>query len=247
MTRGRSRKQRGNAIVEFALVATFLVPLVAGTFTVGLALLRAQQVLQVNRDMGALYVKGVPMYTTSAKALAVRLSDGLGLGPSYRQYALDNPSVTTTPADSSFQPSATGNGVIYISQVLHVGELDCAQGGFVAPSYTGCTNFDKYVFMERTAMGNTSLRASDMGTPTGPFDSTNKISVNDYLTKTGNVATGFKTSSGGSGIIWLEKSSYTKASESFFKLDELAFLINLDLTVTDQNTYYKGVYVRNLY
>ena len=41
------RPESGNTILEFALVMTFLVPMFAGAFTVGMALTKAIQVSNV--------------------------------------------------------------------------------------------------------------------------------------------------------------------------------------------------------
>jgi hypothetical protein len=48
----RRRRQRGNELIEFALVATLLLPLLFGTVVVGLNLGRSIQVTQVSRDTG---------------------------------------------------------------------------------------------------------------------------------------------------------------------------------------------------
>lgn len=242
-------RERGNTIVEFALVATLLVPMIAGLFTVGLALTRSQQVMQVNRDIGALYVKGVKMNTDSSKRMMNRLSRGLGLGPSpvvdYDEDAIDEGGVG---GGASYPlPSSTGNGVVYLSEVTRVSEIQCEQGGFPAPTYSGCTNYDQYVFTERIDVGNSSLRASDAGTPVGPFDPDRRILPADFLTKTGNRAQNFKSTPTSAGILHLEKGVYTKMTESFFKLDELSFLIRLDMSLNSMDESTSGVYVRNVY
>lgn len=249
------RKERGNSIVEFALVATFLVPLVAGLFTVGLATVRYQQASQVNRDAGSLYVRGVPMHTDDSKRLLNRLAAGLGLGStgcsSQDVFDTDNDGNKTEPVPCGSGnyplPSPNGRGNVYLSEVMHIGEFQCEQGGFAGPSYSGCTNFDQYVFTQRISIGNTALRPSDLGTPVGPFSSEGKISLVNQLTNTGNRASNFKTTPAGSGILYLEKGLFTRVSESFFQLDELSFIVDLGISLNRLDGNSNGVYARNIY
>ena len=51
------RKDRGNTILEFAILATFLVPMLTGAFTLGMALTKPIQVGNVARDAVVLMVR----------------------------------------------------------------------------------------------------------------------------------------------------------------------------------------------
>ena len=55
----RAKREGGNAIVEFALVATFLVSLLMGTFSIGMTLTRSVQAGVVSRDAGAMFMRYV--------------------------------------------------------------------------------------------------------------------------------------------------------------------------------------------
>jgi hypothetical protein len=240
--------ERGNAIVEFALVAVILIPLLSGLFTVGLALTRSLQVQQVTRNVATMYVKNIPMFSDSSKRLINRLAEGLNMGPN-----CGSPGVNCNGAQGGVNgyplPSSTGDGVVYISEVKRIGDPECAEAGFsgtTASEYisNGCTNHGHYAFTQYIPVGNTSLRNSDLGTPVGPFNSERRISPNDVVTKMGNRATGFKTTPSGPGIVYLVPSSYTKVTESFFKVDEISFLINLDMTLDNMNN--SGIYARNV-
>jgi hypothetical protein len=245
----RRKGERGNSIIEFALVSVILIPLIAGLFTVGLALVRSQQILQLNRDIGALYVKNVPMFTDASARLINKLGDGLNMGPNCSSAGMDCNGAQGGEVDYPL-PSATGDGVVYMSEIRKVGDFECAQAGFSGASPSeyiadGCTNHGQYVFAQYIPVGNTTLRPSEMGTPVGPFDSERKISNYNLATNTGNRANGFKTTINGPGILYLEPSAYTRVSETFFRLEEISFLINLDLTLNTMDT--AGVYARNLY
>ena len=53
-------RKRGSATVEFVLVGAFvLVPLVLGLMSVGFALSRSLQVVQMTRDVGRMQVRGM--------------------------------------------------------------------------------------------------------------------------------------------------------------------------------------------
>ena len=55
---GRER-QRGNTVVEFALVISFLALLLMGTFSVGMTLTKSVQAGVVARDAGAMFMRYV--------------------------------------------------------------------------------------------------------------------------------------------------------------------------------------------
>ena len=75
MRRNISRRNReaGNAIVEFALVAIFLVSMLMGTFSIGMTLTRSVQAGVVSRDAGAMFMRYVDFTITANKNILVRL------------------------------------------------------------------------------------------------------------------------------------------------------------------------------
>lgn len=136
MSRVRSRK--GAAVLEFALGSVVLLPLFYGTIALGLNLGRSVEATQVSRDAASLYSRGTDFSQPGSQAMLRRLAAGVDL-------------------------SSTGNGVIYLSQVMIVRAADCEAGGYD----DGCPNEGSPVFLNRIAIGNTSLQASRFGTPSG--------------------------------------------------------------------------------
>lgn len=138
----RRKNQRGNNILEFALVALPLVMLLLGVTTTGLGLGRSVQVAQVCRDAASMYVRGVDFSRDGNKDVLVRLSQGLNLTRN------------------------GGDGVIMLSKVTWVPQQTCTD-----LSLFPC-NGDRHVVTQRIVIGNQSLRTSALGTPnSGLLDS----------------------------------------------------------------------------
>lgn len=179
MLRHRKR-ERGNELIEFALVVAFLVPLFLWMFIAGMNLIRMIQITQICRDLGSLYIHGIDFSTYAAQQVALRLSQGYGLqiGSSF-------------VGNSATNDGNAGNGFIVLSQVMFVGSGACAS----LPLGTTCTNQNKYVFIERIDFGNKALQfsgttvRSSLGTPTATISPTG--SVQNYLTDSGAVAANF--------------------------------------------------------
>jgi hypothetical protein len=131
----RKRNQRGNNILEFALVALPLVTLLLGVTTTGLGLGRSVQVAQVCRDAASMFVRGVDFSRDGNKDVLVRLSQGLGM------------------------TRDGGDGVILLSKVTWIPQQKCTDLGLVT------CNGDRHVITQRIVVGNPSLRTSALGTP----------------------------------------------------------------------------------
>src|ERR1700685_3249501 len=78
-TAQRRRAQSGQEIVEFALVAVLLVPMLLGAFVVGMNLIRSIQCNQVCRDLDNMYIHGGDYSTYPLQQEAQRLAQGLNL------------------------------------------------------------------------------------------------------------------------------------------------------------------------
>lgn len=74
----RSR-QHGTAIIEFALVAPFLVLAFLGTVGVGISLGRSIHSVQFCRDIAHMYADGVDFTQAGNKAIAVQLAQAAGM------------------------------------------------------------------------------------------------------------------------------------------------------------------------
>ena len=152
----RSSKQRGNTIIEFALVSMFLIPLLLGTVNVGMNLSRSIQVTQVARDAGHMYVRFVDFSLDGNKDIIVRLANGLGM------------------------TRDGGNGKVMLTKILFVGELECAAGDMEPEE---CPNYNYPVIAQRQVIGNPSLYSSLLGEPaSGLMDA--QGNVTNYLTET---------------------------------------------------------------
>lgn len=159
----RPSNQRGNTIVEFALVSMFLIPLLLGTVNVGMNLSRSIQVTQVSRDAGHMYVRFVDFSLDANKDIVVRLAQGLGM------------------------TRDGGNGEVTLSKVLFVGELECQAGGFETWE---CPNYGYPVITQRQTIGNPDLAQSALGDPPAELmDPAGDIA--DYLTEVSVRASNF--------------------------------------------------------
>jgi hypothetical protein len=161
----RRRRQRGNELIEFALVATFLLPLLFGTVVVGLNLARSIQVTQVSRDSGHMYSRSVDFSDANNQRIIERLAQGLNIR------------------------ITGGSGVVILSTVTYVGTAQCAAAGLVGGA---CTNLNYPVITNRIVIGNASARPSAFGTPS-PELIGGDGDVANYMTNTSARADGFSS------------------------------------------------------
>jgi hypothetical protein len=206
----RRKRQRGNEMVEFALMASFLVPVLLWVFVNGMNLIRMIQCTQICRDIGNQYIHGLDFSTLAAQTLASNLATGYGLTVSgFSGDASGNEQSNT---------SNTGNGLVILSEVMYVGTNACA----ALPVNVSCTNSGKYVFIQRVAFGNASIQfngvtvASALGSPTGAVIS-DSGNVQNYLTDANAVA------ATAGNLITLSDSQVAYVSETFFADPSLGF------------------------
>jgi hypothetical protein len=177
--------ESGNAMLEFALVMSILVPLFAGMFSIGMTLSKGIQVSNVCQDAVVLMVRsntdpnsGLDLSQTQNQRMILRAAAGLGMN-----------------SDAQFDPSSTGNGVVILSKVVMVGPQECAAGVVPAPpsappwTAQNCPNYGQYAFAYRVVIGNGSRWSSTLGSPpTGVTASNGTISATDIATNTANVS-----------------------------------------------------------
>jgi len=188
-------------MLEFGIVMSVLIPLLFGTIAFGVNLGNMLQSTQISRDVGYMYARGVDFSTTINKNIAVNLVQGMG-------------GMTTTG----------GQGVIILSQIRKIYDTDCAAAGL---STGACTNLNTHVFSNRLVIGNTGLRTSNFGTPTGACapSSNGNIGSTTYLTQSSCQTTGFtdSTISQLSGdVAYVVEAYFATADLSFLKLDGAA-------------------------
>ena len=205
----RRQRQGGNEIIEFALMAVFLVPLLLWMFVNGMNLIRMIQCTQICRDIGNQYIHGLDFSTHSAQNLAANLASGYGLTVS--GFSGD------TSGNQQSNTSNSGNGLVILSEVMYAGTSACA----TLPATTSCTNSGKYVFIQRLAFGNSSVQfnnvtvSSALGSPTATISDSGV--VQNYLTDAGAV------SSTTGNLITLSDSQVAYVVETFFASPTLGF------------------------
>jgi len=130
------RHRRGSALVEGALVFTFIfVPMLLGLYTYGFNLVRMVQVNQVNRDAGHMFARSVD-FTTDTVGQA-------------------NRAIIYKIAPRLQTSGASGTAVMILSLVQ---KLDTYAN-------CSCSNHDQVVFVQQITLGNSGLKSSIFGTP----------------------------------------------------------------------------------
>jgi hypothetical protein len=138
-----TKVQRGVAIIEFTFSLLFLIPLMLGVLVFGFKFIRGLEMIQVSRDLGAMYLRGVDFRNAGAQQTAQRLADNFNL-------------------------TATGTSVVILSTVKLITGADCLAANKVAnpgSTSTACTNLGKAVFTEQLTVGNPAQGSSAFNTP----------------------------------------------------------------------------------
>jgi hypothetical protein len=171
----KRRRTRGVSTIEFAFSLMVLVPLFLGTGVTGINLIRSLQTVQLARDAGHMYARGVDFSQTGNQTILVNLGTNLGLSATAGQ----------------------GTAVVILSELTYVDDNACAAAGAATGGvHNGsCTNYGFWVFEQRIEIGNTGIRTSNYGSPltSGPngvnIAANGTISLSDYVTKSGARAT----------------------------------------------------------
>jgi hypothetical protein len=154
-TEHRKTRQGGQEIIEFALIAILLIPILLGAVVTGIGLVRSIQAQQVCRDLTSIYIHGGEFSTSPMQQLARKLALGLNLqtGSSFSGNQRDN-------------TGNTGDVLITVSQIEYIGPTTAALCTSVGAG--NCTNHDSFVFTERVRFGNASVAGwsgSTLGDP----------------------------------------------------------------------------------
>ena len=189
----RKRRQKGSFLLEMALCSWVLLYMLVGSFQMGLMLIRAIQAGEVCRNGNVLEVRGVDLSQVNNQQLLLRTGPALGIN-----------------ASGSWLPSATGTGLIVLSQVYDVGPLKCANGISNYPT-NSCPNIGQYVISMRINIGNTSTYGpSVLGNPTSTPGTNGVISDANICSVAGNIA-----ASGTTSLVTLSQDQYTWVAEVF--------------------------------
>jgi hypothetical protein len=223
------RKDRGNTILEFALLASFLIPMLVGAFTIGMAMTKSIQVSNVTRDAVVLMVSattdpksGLDLSQTQNQRIIVRAAQGLGMN-----------------LDAQYNPNPSGNGVVVLSKVILVGATECSVGIVPAPhgappwSASNCPNYGSYVFAYRVVIGNGSRWSSVLGNPGGTVQSNGTITAVDIASNTSDRVSNFTGATG----MTLTASNFALLSEMYADISVLNFFS----TLTNPTLYSRSI------
>ncbi len=163
-------RSRGVSTIEFAFSLLVLMPLFLGTGVTGINMIRTLETIQLARDAGHMYARGVDFSLPGNQTILANVGGNLGL-----------------------DTSGSGSSVVILSALTYVDIPACAAVGAVdamGNPTSACTNYQKWVFTQRLIVGNSSVRSSNFGTPSGVSidPSTGKIPQSDYVKKAGAVA-----------------------------------------------------------
>jgi len=134
-----AKRWRGIAILEFTLSSVFLVPLLLGVLVFGFRLIRSIEMMQITRDLGHMYLRGVNFTNPGPQQNAQTLASGFNL-------------------------TATGTSLVILSELKVIQQSDCDAAN-IAPPGKPCANLNLPVFMQQITVGNTSCGVSPFGTP----------------------------------------------------------------------------------
>ena len=185
----RSGGRRGSVLIELALALSVAFPLLLGVGAIGIRLGRTLQATQLTRDVAHMYAWGTDFSLAGTQAIAGKLSQDFNL-------------------------NGTGESVLLFSTVYVVQQTDCNAAGLHT-----CPNLNLAVFTQRVALGNTTLRPSQFGTPPANYiGSGGNIALADYCQQASLVATGF------SSVLALGAGQYSTVVEGYFAMPDINLL-----------------------
>jgi Flp pilus assembly protein TadG len=171
----KRNRVKGVAIVEFSFVMLVLVPLLLGTIGFGIRLTQSVQTVQLARDAGRMYARGLDFSQPGNQSTLATLGAEVGL-----------------------KTDGTGSAVVVLTSLTFVDAGLCQSAGKsldVSGNPINCPNFKSWVFTQRLTIGKASLHTSNLGSPltTGPSpvtvnSTTGKISLSDQVNNAGDVA-----------------------------------------------------------
>ncbi len=163
----KRNRLKGVAIVEFSFSMLVMIPLLLGTIGIGLRLLQQMQTVQLARDAGRMYAR-----------------PGMDLTQPGNQTIL-----ATVGADLGLKTDGTGKAVVILTTVKYIDKGTCPQHD-ASGNPINCPNYKSWVFVQRITIGNSSIRTSNLGSPTGVTidPTTQMISTNDQITTTSDQA-----------------------------------------------------------
>jgi hypothetical protein len=119
-----TKRHRGSSTLEFALAGSFIfLPLLAGTATVGMAMLRSLQVIALNHDAGHMFATGVDFSQTVNRNLLLKVAGNLNIS-----------SAGGTGVIIFSEIDGTGNNQAVCARRIVVGNAALRSSSYVNPS-----------------------------------------------------------------------------------------------------------------
>ena len=233
-TARRRRTQSGQEIMEFALGAVLLVPMLIGSFVVGMNLIRSIQCNQVCRDLDSMYIHGGDFSTYPLQQEAQRLSQGLNL---------QMPSFT---GNQQSNLGTSGNGLVTVTQIMWIGGPTSANCIAVGGS-ANCTNQNSFVFTQQIQFGNSTLANANTVTvgqcPTAIMNTSGV--VQEYITNAQAALSGVAQTN--MQALWQSSSAVTGGTATALTDGQVAYIVETyfqspDLSVGTLSG--NGVYAR---
>jgi hypothetical protein len=162
----KHKRSRGGANIELAFVYMVLIPLFLGTAAAGINMTRVMSTIQLARDAGHMYARGLDFSQPGNQTVLVQLGGSLGLSTN----------------------TSTSAALVILSAITYVDAATCSSQGYTTAT---CPNYQQWVFTQRLTIGNTSLHVSGFGSPvTGgaqgvTIASNGTITPAQYVAKTG--------------------------------------------------------------
>lgn len=147
--RPRRRRQSGYEIIEFGLMAILYVPLFMGMFVVGMNLIKSLQASLLIRDLGDIAIHGGDFSSYQMQQLAQRLGNSLNI---------QIPAFGTGVTNKQTNTAASGDGIIWMTEVMYVGPTTGAQCATVGAG--NCTNHDSFVYISQVVFGSSTVNTA---------------------------------------------------------------------------------------
>jgi hypothetical protein len=166
----RRTKESGASVIEFTFIMLTLVPVLLGVGVIGVNLVRTLETEQLARDAGHMFARNVDFSASGNQQILANIGNSVNLSAT----------------------AGSGNAVVILSMLTYVDKAACGVGKAIDANGNpkGCTNLGKWVFTKRLTIGNSTIRASAIGTPAGvTIGSDGSIAATEYVTMPGAVAT----------------------------------------------------------
>lgn len=230
----RLRRERGQAeMIMFGLMSLFIfIPLFLWMYIMGMNLIFTIQTNTVARDLDNMYIHGTDFSAYNAQALAAQIATGLNL---------QIPSFGSGVTNLATNTGSTGNGIVWVTQIMYVGPTSGTLCSSVGAS--NCINANSFVYTQQIIFGNSTLttqKNTTLGSPAGATLSSSGVVANPLTDSHAQLASTYQTAMSSlwqttsNGQTSLTDGQVVYIVETFFQTPQL----NLGVYTS------KGVYAR---